>query len=107
MDAPPDKNGIEEFCNDPEFVKYCEAGQLRVLYVHETEALGPAVARYFTSKLWGGETYYVQVDAHLQFARGWDELYIKDLQLAKSYPKAVLSTYVSPLVVVVNFSTEY
>lgn len=107
LDAPPDKNGIEEFCNDPEFVKYCEAGQLRVLYVHETEALGPAVARYFTSKLWGGETYYVQVDAHLQFARGWDELYIKDLQLAKSYPKAVLSTYVSPLVVIVNFPTEY
>lgn len=45
--------------------------------------------------LWfrGGETYYVQVDSHLQFARGWDELYINDLHLAKSYPKAVLSTY--------------
>eukprot|EP00980_Cylindrotheca_fusiformis_P026180 scaffold15497_cov117-Cylindrotheca_fusiformis.AAC.7 len=45
LDAPPDKNGIEEFCADEEFTKYCDAGQLRVLYVHETEALGPAVAR--------------------------------------------------------------
>jgi [Skp1-protein]-hydroxyproline N-acetylglucosaminyltransferase len=41
----------------------------------------------------GGENYYVQVDSHLQFARRWDELYIHDLQLARSYPKAVLSTY--------------
>jgi hypothetical protein len=46
LDAPPDKNGIEDFCSDEEFNKYCEAGQIRVLYVHETEALGPAVARY-------------------------------------------------------------
>lgn len=45
FDAPPDKNGIEDFCSDQEFSKYCEAGQIRVLYVHETEALGPAVAR--------------------------------------------------------------
>jgi hypothetical protein len=46
LDAPPDKNGIADFCSDEEFNKYCEAGQIRVLYVHETEALGPAVARY-------------------------------------------------------------
>lgn len=43
----------------------------------------------------GGETYYCQVDSHLQFARNWDQLYIENLQRAKSYPKAVLSTYVS------------
>jgi hypothetical protein len=51
MDAPPDINGIEEFCSDPEFSKYCEAGQIRVLYVHETEALGPAAARYVGSEV--------------------------------------------------------
>ena len=45
MDAPPDENGIEVFCSDPEFAKYCEAGQIRVLYMHETEAIGPATAR--------------------------------------------------------------
>lgn len=45
MDAPPDENGIEVFCSDPEFSKYCEAGQVRVLYMHETEAIGPATAR--------------------------------------------------------------
>lgn len=45
MDAPPDENGIELFCSDPEFARYCKAGQIRVLYMHETEAIGPATAR--------------------------------------------------------------
>eukprot|EP00586_Coscinodiscus_wailesii_P009993 CAMPEP_0172515650 /NCGR_PEP_ID=MMETSP1066-20121228/269627_1 /TAXON_ID=671091 /ORGANISM="Coscinodiscus wailesii, Strain CCMP2513" /LENGTH=570 /DNA_ID=CAMNT_0013296781 /DNA_START=45 /DNA_END=1757 /DNA_ORIENTATION=- len=92
-DAPPDKNGIEEFCTDGEFKKYCDAGHIRALYVNETESLGPAVARYFASKLWGGETYFMQADAHLQFAPNWDNYYIEDVKSAKSYPKAVLSAY--------------
>lgn len=41
----------------------------------------------------GGENYYVQVDSHLQFAKGWDELYINDLHLARAFPNAILSTY--------------
>lgn len=89
----PDRNGVELFCRNITFAKYCENGQVRALYVNETDALGPAPARYYNSKLWGGETYFCQVDAHLHFANGWDELYVKDLKLAKSYPKAILSTY--------------
>jgi Glycosyltransferase (GlcNAc) len=94
VDGVTDVNDMESFCGrSSAFAKYCDAGQVRVLYVHETEALGPAVARYYSSKLWGGETYYVQIDSHLHFATHWDELYIQDLKLAKSYPKAILSTY--------------
>ena len=93
VDDLPDTNHIETFCSHPTFSKYCDSGQVRVLYVHEVDALGPAVARYYSSKLWGGETYYMQVDSHLHFATRWDELYIQDLKLAKSYPKAILSTY--------------
>ena len=88
-----DPNHIATFCNLANFSQYCDNGQVRVLYVNETEALGPAVARYLTSKLWGGETYYVQIDSHLQFAKNWDDLYIQDLKLARNYPKAILSTY--------------
>jgi hypothetical protein len=51
---------IEEFCTDPEYTKYCDAGQIRALYVNETESNGPTTARYFASKLWGGETYFMQ-----------------------------------------------
>lgn len=64
-DAPPDVNGIEEFCTDPEYEEFCRRGHIRVLYLHDTDALGPAVARYYASKLWAGETYFLQMDSHL------------------------------------------
>jgi len=92
-DAPPDKNGIEDFCANAVFKKYCDAGQVRVVYIHETESLGPAMARYHASKLWGGENYFVQTDSHLEFAVEWDEKYRNEFKAAKSYPKVVLSSY--------------
>lgn len=92
-DAPPDRNGIEEFCNSPQHKKYCDNGQVRVLYLHENESLGPAMARYYASKLWGGETYFVQTDSHLEFYQDWDELYTNELKATKAYPKSVLSSY--------------
>jgi [Skp1-protein]-hydroxyproline N-acetylglucosaminyltransferase len=92
-DGKPDTNHIETFCTNTTVQRYCERGQVRVLYINETDALGPAVTRYYSSKLWGGETYYCQVDSHLKFANGWDELYIQDLKLTRNFPKSVLSTY--------------
>ena len=92
-DAPVDRNGIEEFCNMPEYKIYCDNGQIRALYVHETESLGPAMARYYASKLWGGETYFVQTDSHLQFAKDWDEKYKIEIRATRNYPKSVLSSY--------------
>lgn len=93
FDAPPDVNGIEEFCSDAEYRQYCDRGQIRALYIHDTDALGPAVARYYASKLWGGETYFLQMDSHLEFAPDWDIKYIQEAKAAKSFPKAVLSAY--------------
>ena len=92
-DRPPDPNGIEEFCGDPDYKKYCDSGQIRVLYVNETESNGPTTARYFASKLWGGETYYMQSDAHLRFAQDWDRYFHEEVLTAKLYPKAILSSY--------------
>ena len=92
-DAPPDENGIEVFCTDPKYKKYCEMGHIRVLYLHDTDALGPAVARYYASKLHAGETYFMQMDSHLEFAPQWDTQYIDEVKAAKSFPKAVLSSY--------------
>ena len=51
------------------------------------------MARYYASKLWGGETYFVQTDSHLEFYKDWDELYINELKATKAYPKSVLSAY--------------
>jgi len=92
-DKAPDVNGIEEFCTDPRYVRYCDSGQIRVLYVNETESNGPCQARYMASKLWGGEMYYMQSDAHLRFVPEWDRLYIDEIKATQSYPKAILSSY--------------
>mmetsp|Transcript_16691 Transcript_16691/g.23658 ORF Transcript_16691/g.23658 Transcript_16691/m.23658 type:complete len:540 (+) Transcript_16691:52-1671(+) len=92
-DAPPDANGVDEFCSNSTFQHYCTSGHVRALYVNETESLGPAVARYHASKLWMGETFYLQVDSHLKFAQNWDQLYIDEVKLTKFYPKSILSAY--------------
>lgn len=93
FDAPPDANGIEDFCTDPAYKRFCDNGQVRALYIHDTDALGPAVARYYASKLWGGETYFMQMDSHLEFAPHWDAKYVQEVKAAKNFPKAVLSAY--------------
>ena len=53
------------FCDGP-MGQYCD--HLRVLRINESESLGPAMARYFASKLWHGEAFYMQIDAHMFFA---------------------------------------
>mmetsp|Transcript_1346 Transcript_1346/g.3437 ORF Transcript_1346/g.3437 Transcript_1346/m.3437 type:complete len:583 (+) Transcript_1346:138-1886(+) len=93
MEVPPDVNGVVKFCGLPEYAKYCDNGQIRVVYIYDTDSQGPSMARYYASKLWGGETYVMQIDAHLRFADQWDAKYIEDIKLTKNYPKSVLSTY--------------
>lgn len=90
---PPDANGIEEFCTHENYKKYCESGQVRVIYIHDTDALGPQTARYYASKLWGGETYIMQMDSHLEFAPDWEQYYIDEAKASKNFPKSVLSAY--------------
>ena len=91
--VPVDKNGIELFCALPDYAKYCKSGQVRVLYMHHTDGQGPSMARYYASKLWGGENYFMQIDSHLRFAHEWDAKYIADAKLTLNYPKSVLSAY--------------
>lgn len=93
LEIPPDMNGIKEFCALPEYARYCDNGQIRVLYMHDTDSQGPSMARYYASKLWGGEAYIMQIDAHLRFAHEWDEKFIEDIKLTRNYPKSLLSSY--------------
>lgn len=37
------------------------------------------VFRYMASKLWEGETYFMQIDAHSLFIQGWDTTLVKDI----------------------------
>ena len=87
-DVPPDIDCYKEFCNaHPE---YCN--QVRILHVNETESLGPYAARFLASKLWYGEPWYMQIDAHMTFAKDWDEDSIVMLKNAPT-KKPVISHY--------------
>ena len=90
-DVPPDENCYELFCQG-EGKQYCAKGQVRVLDIDEPESLGPYAARYFASKMWYGEQWFMQTDAHMTFKQDWDAISVDMLQKAPS-KKPVLSHY--------------
>jgi hypothetical protein len=56
----------------------------------------PCKARQLAQSLWNGEEFYLQLDAHMRFVRGWDTQLTAWLATAElTSPKAVLSTYPS------------
>ena len=92
-DAPPDSDGVRSFCSSGlPWKTYCDRGNIRLLSIREEESLGPCIARYFASKLWGGEEYFMQIDSHIWFVKDWDE---KLRNMMKNAPssKPVISTY--------------
>jgi hypothetical protein len=53
---------------------------------------GACWARSRIQKLWRNEDYYFQIDSHMRFVQGWDEVLINMLRNCPA-EKAVLSTY--------------
>ena len=88
-DVEPDEDCHKAFC-EGEHGQYCS--QVRVLEIDEPESLGPYAARYFASKLWYGEQWFMQTDAHMTFAQDWDAISVKMLQACPS-KKPVISHY--------------
>jgi hypothetical protein len=91
-DVPPDQDCHRAFCESDVGLEHCAAGRVRALHMDENESLGPYAARYFASKLWYGEQWYMQIDAHMFFRQDWDALSIDMLKKAPS-PKPVISHY--------------
>jgi [Skp1-protein]-hydroxyproline N-acetylglucosaminyltransferase len=85
----PDVDCYKTFCSGPNS-QYCD--QVRVLDVDEPESLGPYAARHFASKLWYGEQWFMQTDAHMTFAQDWDATSVQMLQACPS-KKPVISHY--------------
>ena len=90
----PDVDCYKTFC-EAEGKQWCDKGQVRVLNIEESESLGPYAARYFASKLWFGEQWYMQIDAHMTFAKDWDANSVDMLQRAPSQ-KPVITHYPPP-----------
>ena len=87
----PDVDCYKSFC-EGEGKGRCDNGQVRVLNIDEPESLGPYAARYFASKMWLGEQWFMQTDAHMTFAQDWDAISVEMLQRSPS-KKPVISHY--------------
>ena len=87
----PDQDCFQAFCDGPGKI-YCERDQVRKLDIDEPESLGPYAARYFASKMWYGQSYFMQTDAHMTFKQDWDQISVDMLERAPS-KKPVISHY--------------
>jgi hypothetical protein len=94
-DVKPDPDCYLLFCSSDVGKKFCSDGHIRLLRMKESESLGPYMARYFASKLWNGEQWYMQIDSHMTFLQDWDTLSIEMLNKAPS-EKPVISHYPPP-----------
>ena len=69
---------------------------IRVLRLHFKEARGPTYARYLCAQLYDNEEFFMQIDSHCLFVKGWDEEAIHMVDLVESQTaskKVVLSHY--------------
>lgn len=76
-------------------VPYPRPQQVRVIEVDAGESKGVCWARQITQTLWQGEEYTLQIDSHMRFQVGWDNLLIEELAACETQP-AVLSCYPAP-----------
>lgn len=53
--------------------------RVRELRFDWRESRGVCWARFLAQSLWRGEEYFLQIDAHMIFAKGWDTMLIEDL----------------------------
>eukprot|EP00929_Paragymnodinium_shiwhaense_P122308 TRINITY_DN9497_c0_g1_i2.p1 TRINITY_DN9497_c0_g1~~TRINITY_DN9497_c0_g1_i2.p1 ORF type:complete len:397 (-),score=92.74 TRINITY_DN9497_c0_g1_i2:134-1324(-) len=92
----PDEDTKEAFCSEERYKSWCKTN-MRAVKVEEEDSLGPTLARFLASKLWMGETYFMQVDAHVRLAPSWDDDMIRQLKGAMPSKKnAILSAYPEP-----------
>lgn len=65
---------------------------VRRISIPHLEAKGPVYARYLCSTLYRGETWYMQIDSHTRFAKGWDAKAIANARACPS-KKPILTHY--------------
>jgi len=86
---PCDKDPYQALCNYKD--------QVDVYQMEAPLAVGPVFARHFGHRLYRGEYYAMQSDAHVTFTQNWDEDIIMQQESTKD-EMAVLSTYLTDIV---------
>jgi len=65
---------------------------IKVEKVHFSKSKGGSWARHQVQKLYSGEKYHLQIDAHYRFIKNWDSLLLHEYsELKKDYKKPIIS----------------
>lgn len=86
FELPCDKNPDQVYCK---FIDH-----ISIFKVDAATSSGPATARHIGYRLYRGQTYVLQLDAHCQFVKGWDTKIINQWKQTKN-EMAVLTSYLS------------
>lgn len=87
---------VAEQCVGSEVLKQRKTN-IRIITLDHTQAKGPTYARYLCSTLYRNEDYFVQIDSHTRFVKGWDSKIIAMLGGCPTQP-AVLTHYAPDIV---------
>lgn len=75
------------------------ARRVRTLAVDWWDSRGVCWARFLAQALWRGEEFFYQIDSHMKFAEGWDELLVEEHASYASEKAILVSTpppYLTP-----------
>lgn len=78
--------------------------QIEVYRMNSTLAVGPVFARHLGHRMYRGEFYATQIDAHVTFVKDWDVDIVQQFEATKN-EMAVLSTYLSDITESLDFKT--
>lgn len=68
--------------------------KIKYVFIDKFETQGVSWARNIAFSLWDFEEYLLQIDSHMHFEEGWDELLIRQLDSLKDQSKKpIISTY--------------
>ena len=85
----------EESCDKKPEQPICKyRNQISIYKMDASMATGPVTARHIGDRLYRGEYFVMQMDAHCSFIRHWDELIINQWRQTKN-EMAVLSSYLT------------
>jgi hypothetical protein len=98
-------DGEDDVCNVP--IEPCESKPEQALCKYKSQvdnyemeaqlAVGPVFARHIGHRLYRGEYYATQSDAHVTFTQDWDVDIIEQLESSEN-EMAVLSTYLTDII---------
>ena len=78
-DDPTEKCDLDTATSSPS-IKNKYRDNITYYNLPYTQASGPTTARYYCSKLWTGQEYYLQIDSHIFFEKNWDTTLIDMLE---------------------------